>query len=322
MARTGAQRRHRGALRASSRAGGGAAPPALEVRSGGAAAGRGPGVGHDVFERGDRGALRGLGDAPRASSTAGGSLPGTRGGRARRHGQRARGLRRRPASLGGQEGHARSAQPGTARVPGRQHAPGPLLRGGPDHGAADAPRRGARARAGPRRPGASVLHHGPGARPDPTPDLRARARGARRLDPGARRGRDRARVRDPGLRPQPRRDPPRRQAGQRDGGGVRRGVRDGLGPREAGGGDAGDRGGPGSGGSGRLHRSTRRLRPRHLRRPAHGDRRRRGHAGLHVTRAGARRRARAGRAHGRVLGGGAALLALDRRAPLRGGAPG
>ena len=112
-----------------------------------------------------------------------------------------------------------------------ERRPGPpVRRGGADRRPVAASGRGADLRAGDVRRPAAVLQHeagqganpgrplvgpfGPGRRPAPVPvDLRV----------------DRA---DDGLRPHPRRDPSRPEAVERDGGQLRRGPGDGLGPGE------------------------------------------------------------------------------------------
>ena len=116
-----------------------------------------------------------------------------------------------------------------ARGPPRQRRPGPpVRRGGADRRPVAASGRRADLRAGDVRRPAAVLQHeagegadagrpargplGPGRRPAPVPvDLRGHRA-------------------DDGLRPHPRRDPSRPEAVERDGGQLRRGPGDGLGP--------------------------------------------------------------------------------------------
>ena len=104
----------------------------------------------------------------------------------------------------------------------------PLRRGGADRRPAPAPGHRAGLRAGDLRRPPPLLHHEAGQGPDPG---RAAGRpGVAGRRPAAVPGDLRAGLPDDGLCPCPRRDPSRPEAVERDGGQLRRGPGDGLGP--------------------------------------------------------------------------------------------
>ncbi len=182
-----------------------------------------------------RRALRG-GLAPaEGRSLAGAAALQARGrDRARRDGRDPEGLGRGPAPASGDEGGAgqggcQALQSGTPAVDPRTL--GRFLEEAQVTGQLDHPGIVPVHELGPRQRRPRLLHDEArqGARPEG--DLQARPRRAGGLERDARAGRDPQGLRGDGLRAQEGRHPPRPEAGQRHGRQLRRGVRDGLGPR-------------------------------------------------------------------------------------------
>ncbi len=149
------------------------------------------------------------------------SLPNRRRDRPRRHGDRLEGQRRRP--------RPRRCDQGVARRPPRQRRTGPpVRRGSADRRPVTASGDGADLRAGDIRRQAAVFQHEAGERADVGRPARRPFGTGGRVAPAAvdLRGH---RAND-GLCAYARRDPSRLEALQRDGGQLRRGPGDGLGP--------------------------------------------------------------------------------------------